>query len=178
MNRQLFQCPHCGCVGASSGDVEFFDLPLEDDGYVGEPEVTYFDEEIYESEDPSQTRCEAPYPVHGDVVDSDELGRSTTVQSGLGARTHGGIQVETKVNLPPQPQVRQLSKERQMVAPGQATPFRPKRRSLSANQGVLMDPNDARNDFDPNDGLDPVSRFVDNSLQYAYEQDLHARGFH
>ena len=177
MNRQLFQCPHCGCVGASSGDVEFFDLPLEDEDYVGEPEVTYFDEEIYESEDPSQIRREAPYPVRGDVIDSDQLGRSTTVQSGLGARTHGGIQVETKVNLPPRPQVRQLSKERQMVAPGQATPFRPKRRSLSSSQGVLVDPSNPMNDFDPSDGMSAVERFTDNGLQAAYEADLAARGF-
>ena len=173
MTRYLFECPCCGTnVATTDESLEWF--YAEDDDF--EVETTYYDPEFYTS--PESQHAETPYPVHGDVVDSDQLGRSTTVQSGLGARTHGGLQVETKVNLPPGPQVRQLSKERQMVAPGNATPFRPKRRSLSANQGVLVDPSNPMNDFDPSDGMTAVERFTDNGLQAAYEADLSARGFH
>ena len=34
------------------------------------------------------------------------------------------------------------------------------------------------NDFNPDDGMSAVERYVDNGLQYAYEADLAARGFH
>ena len=194
MTRNLYQCPCCQSVYAATEPVEWFDLPLDDEQYVGEPENEYFDEDLYTSPESYTTethvvhsephvefpnRSETPYPVVADEFTTRADGKTVVVNHDVGART-GNISTETTYNQSVAPLVRQKPRRGQMQPPGAMQGvFRPQRQNINASaHGVIVDPNDARNDFDPSDGMTAVERFTDNGLQYVYEQDLRSRGFH
>ena len=193
MSRFLFKCPCCGLVGATSDtDLEFFDVPSDEDDF--EVETEYFDEDQYTSpesysnetvviqaEPPIEfpNRSERDYPVTADEIETRDDGKTVAVNHGRGART-GSITTETTYNQAPTPLVRQKPRRGQMQPPGpMAGCFKPQRQNIHASaHGVITDPNNAMNDFNPDDGMSAVERYVDNGLQYAYEADLAARGFH
>lgn len=176
MARKLFQCPCCGQVGATDSYIEWFDLPLEDEDYSGEPETEYFDDEMYDSPE-SYPSTKVP---RVDVTKED--GTQLKIQKGISNHSagHGGITVETVMSGPPPAPPRRPQRARGGIQPLTATnPMRPKKRQL--NEGDVARPGFEVQGDDPSgdyyDGLTGQELHQEQLLQAAYEADLRGHGF-
>ena len=176
MARQLFVCPHCGTVGASEAPVEWFDLPLEDEGYQGEPETEFFDEELYDSPESYPSTVEP----RRNVTTKD--GKEVKVERGISnhSRGHGGIVVETVMQGPAPTPPRKPQRARGGIQPMTETaPVRSKKRELddadNARAGFEVQGDDPSQDY--YDGLTGRELHQEQLLQAAYEADLRDHGF-
>jgi hypothetical protein len=180
MSRHLISCPHCGCIGATSADIEWF---IDEPDY-GEVETEYFDEDAY-SEAPEATptrQLHEPYKRVDEYVEriDDRSIRETHI---AGTRTGGGLQVETVRN---EPVVAPKPKRQTRTAMTQQLPtfnaVRPPRKTKSQ----LTDADAYRQGFeslgdDPSqdcyEGLSGKELHQEQLLQQAYESDVRNRGF-
>lgn len=171
MTRQLFQCPCCGAVGATSDlDLEWFDLPeLEEI-------QTEFDPDTYDEAPEAAPRREQPYQRGDEHIEriNENTIRETHV---AGART-GGLVVETMRNEPlkiNKPQTRANMQELPTFKPCRA----PKRQRLTeadaARAGLEVFGDDPSSDY--YEGLSGQALHQEQLLQSAYEQDVRNRGF-
>ena len=180
MARQLFVCPHCGTVGASQAPVEWFDLPLEDEGYQGEPETEFFDEELYDAPESYPSTMEP----RTDVTTED--GHHLKIERGISNHSagRGGISVETVMTGPAPMPPRKPQRARGGIQPlTETTPMRPKKRQLGVGDigdqgdgnGLEVTGDDPSQDF--YSGLTGRELHQEQLLQAAYEADLRDHGF-
>jgi hypothetical protein len=179
MTRQLFACPHCGCIGATSDhdQLEWFDLPE-----IGEVETEYFDEDAYAEapEAAPQRQLHEPYKRTDEFVERIDDRSVREIHLG-GQRTGGGLVVETVRNepvAPPKP------KRQTRIAQTQVLPTFPVTRAPKKQR--LTDADSMRQGFeslgdDPSQdsygGLSGRDLHQEQLLQAAYEADLKNHGF-
>jgi len=166
-------------VGATDGDLEWFDLPLDDEEYAGEPETEFFDEEMYSS--PESSRREKPYPLQGEVSTATD-GRVVTTQEGISNHSghYGGLRVETTYEANQPPNVKQVRRASGLQPLTSTTAVRlPRKKQLTdadaARPGFEVIGEDPSQDVYA--GLSGKELHMERMLQAEYERDLKSRGF-